>query len=175
MMDFLNDSRENLFNFFTFLNRIFLATVEDDQPRLRPVTLIIHEKRFFVTTGTDDNKVSQILENPKVEFLYLIHDEEGNTGYIRGECTAKIIHDLQIKRELFEKVPHVNKLWKSPQDEKLTIFELIPKMYEFMKPGEFHATKIQLEKIDEKCSNCGFFFDEFYELCPECGEPQIKH
>ena len=169
-----NDSHENIFNYFTFLNRIILATVEDDQPRLRPVTLIIHENRFFVTTGTHDNKVSQILENPKVEFLYLIPDEEGNTGYIRGECTAKIIHELQIKKELFEKVPHVSQLWESPEDEKLMVFELIPKMYEFMKPGDFHTTKIPVKKVNEECSTCGFFFDEFYELCPECGEPTTK-
>jgi uncharacterized pyridoxamine 5'-phosphate oxidase family protein len=173
-MDSSKYGHENLLKYFTFLNRIILATVEYDQPRLRPVTLIIHENRFFVTTGTYDNKVSQVQENPKVEFLYLIPDEEGNTGYIRGECTAKILHELHIKRELFEKVPHVSQLWESPSDERLTVFELIPKMYEFIKPGDFHATKIPVQKVDEKCINCGFFFDEFYELCPECGEPKIK-
>jgi uncharacterized pyridoxamine 5'-phosphate oxidase family protein len=72
--------REEVLECFHFLNRVILATSEEDQPRLRPVTLIHLDGRFLITTGTKSSKVDHILKNPKVEFLLLL-PEEGNTGY----------------------------------------------------------------------------------------------
>ena len=127
---------------FQFLNRIILATVEGDQPRLRPVTLINLDGRLLVTTGTQSDKIKQILDNPKVEFLLLIPDDKGNTGYIRGKCIAVLVEERSIKTILFEKVPHVSQLWKNIDDDKLTVIELIPAEYDYMKPGVFLSTLI---------------------------------
>jgi len=38
----------------------FLATEENNQPRVRPVTLVFFDERFWVLTGTDDAKVKQL-------------------------------------------------------------------------------------------------------------------
>lgn len=127
---------------FHFLNRVILATSEGDQPRLRPVTLIHLDGRFLVTTGTKAQKVDHILKNPKVEFLLLL-PEEGNTGYVRGRCVASILDDKDIKRVLYERVPHVSQLWEGPEDEDLTIIELEPVEYDYMKPGDFASTIIR--------------------------------
>jgi uncharacterized pyridoxamine 5'-phosphate oxidase family protein len=136
-------SLEEVLGHLQFLNRIVLATVEHDQPRLRPVTLIFHDERFFVTTGTNEKKIKQITHNPKVEFLLLLPDEQGNTGYIRCKCTASIVDDKKIKTSLYERVPHVSALWKDPLDENLTVFELFPIEYDYMKPGDFHSKIIK--------------------------------
>jgi len=124
---------------FHFLNRVVLATSEGDQPRLRPVTLIHLGGRFLITTGTKSKKVDHILKNPKVEFLLLL-PEEGNTGYVRGRCVASILDDDSLKRVLYERVPHVSQLWEGPEDEDLTIIELEPVEYDYMKPGDFSST-----------------------------------
>ena len=126
---------------FHFLNRVILATSEEDQPRLRPVTLIHLDGRFLVTTGTKSSKVDHILKNPKVEFLLLL-PEEGNTGYVRGRCGASILDDEDVKRVLYEKVPHVSQLWEGPEDGDLTIIELEPVEYDYMRPGDFSSTII---------------------------------
>lgn len=126
---------------FHFLNRIILATMEEDQPRLRPVTLIHLDGRFLVTTGTKAKKVDHILKNPKVEFLLLLHEDE-NTGYVRGRCVASILEDNIIKRVLYERVPHVSQLWEGPEDVDLTIIELEPVEYDYMRPGDFSSTII---------------------------------
>jgi uncharacterized pyridoxamine 5'-phosphate oxidase family protein len=136
-------SLEEVMEHLKFLNRIILATVEGDQPRLRPVTLIYHEGRYYVTTGTKDKKIKQISQNPKVEFLLLIPDEQGNTGFIRGKCVTSIVNDKKIKTSLYEKVPHVSILWKDPFDENLTVLELFPIEYDYMKPGDFHSKIIK--------------------------------
>ncbi len=126
---------------FHFLNRVILATSEEDQPRLRPVILIHLDGRFLITTGTKSSKVDHILKNPKVEFLLLL-PEEGNTGYVRGRCVASILDDKEIKRVLYEKVPHVSQLWEGPEDVDLTIIELEPVEYDYMRPGDFSSTII---------------------------------
>jgi uncharacterized pyridoxamine 5'-phosphate oxidase family protein len=135
-------SLREVWEHFHFLNRIILATVEGDQPRLRPVTLIQLDKRLMVTTGTQSNKTRQILENPKVEFLLLIPNDEGNTGYIRGKCIASSVEERSIREILFEKVSHVSQLWESPDDENLTVIEFVPIEYDYMKPGDFFSTLI---------------------------------
>ena len=126
---------------FHFLNRVILATSEEDQPRLRPVTLIHLDGRFLITTGTKSSKVDHILKNPKVEFLMLLLEDE-NTGYVRGRCVASILNDKEIKRGLYEKVPHVSQLWEGPEDVDLTIIELEPVEYDYMRPGDFSSTII---------------------------------
>ncbi len=133
-------SLQEVWEQFHFLNRIILATVEGDQPRLRPVTLIHLDKRLMVTTGTQSSKTRQILKNPKVEFLLLIPDDEGNTGYIRGKCVAGLVEERSIRKELFETASHVSQLWESPDDENLTIIEFVPVEFDYMKPGDFSPT-----------------------------------
>ena len=127
---------------FHFLNRVILATSEGDQPRLRPVTLIHLDGGFLITTGTKAQKVDHILKNPKVEFLLLLPEGE-DTGYVRGRCVASILDDKDIKRVLYERVPHVSQLWEGPEDEDLTIIELEPVEYDYMKPGDFASTIIR--------------------------------
>jgi uncharacterized pyridoxamine 5'-phosphate oxidase family protein len=42
------------------ISDLFLAIADGKQPRVRPVTLIYLDKRFWVTRGTKDAKVKQI-------------------------------------------------------------------------------------------------------------------
>ncbi len=135
-------SLQEVWGNFHLLNRIILSTVEGDQPRLRPVTLIQLDGRLLVTTGAQSNKTRQILENPKVEFLLLIPDDEGNTGYIRGKCVVSLVEERSIKEILYEKVSHVSQLWESPDDEDLTVIEFVPVEYDYMRPGDFFSTLI---------------------------------
>ena len=44
---------------------VYLATVDKNKARVRPVVLFIYDDRFFVTTFTGDSKVSQIQNNKK--------------------------------------------------------------------------------------------------------------
>ena len=44
---------------------------------------------------------------------------------------------------LYERVPHVSQLWEGPEDEELTIMEVEPVEYDYMKPGECPSTMIQ--------------------------------
>jgi len=64
MGDKLDDIRE-IWSRFKDFQHMFLATTDGDQPKVRPVTLIYFDKRFWITTGTTSAKVKQMQKIPK--------------------------------------------------------------------------------------------------------------
>lgn len=83
---------KKLLNQFKDFQHVFLATVEGDQPRVRPVTLINFDGKFWITTGTGSAKVEQIRRNPKVEFSFMFK-KRNRDCCIRVTGLAKIIED----------------------------------------------------------------------------------
>jgi len=71
---------------------VFLATIDDDQPRVRPVTLINFEGKFWITIDAKSEKVKQIMKNPKVEFSFIFKKRNRNCC-LRVTGLAKIIKD----------------------------------------------------------------------------------
>ena len=61
--------KEEVLNHFKDYQIVYLATAEENQPRVRPVTLLYLDKKFWITTGTDNAKVKQIRTNPKWNFV----------------------------------------------------------------------------------------------------------
>ena len=121
---------------------VFLATIEADQPRVRPVTLIHLLDKLFVATSSNDAKVKQIKQNPKTEFCLLLERGE-QKGTIRAECIAKIVADKKTKAHLYEKIPFMKEFWKNPEDPGYALINLQPVGFEYMKLGTTQALKIK--------------------------------
>lgn len=122
---------------------IFLATIEGAQPRVRPVTLIRLQNKLFVTTGSNDDKVKQIKQNPKIEFCLMLEREE-RKGTIRAECEARIVENKDIKADVYNNISFAKEFWESPEDPNYTLIRLQPEAFEYMKPGSIQAVKIKL-------------------------------
>jgi uncharacterized pyridoxamine 5'-phosphate oxidase family protein len=127
---------------FTRQQNVFLATAEGDQPRLRPVTLIRFQNRFFFATGSDNAKVKQIRNNPKTEFC-LMFGRKGSRGTIRAECIATFVMEKKTKANVFDNVPLFHEFWKSPEDSSYVLIELKPLNFEYYRPGDKEATKVK--------------------------------
>jgi general stress protein 26 len=83
---------------------VFLATVDGDQPRVRPVTLMRKDNSLFTVSMLKNAKVDQIRKNPKAEFAFSIPDIGFNA--IRVECTAEVIDDEKIRAEIYNSPEH---------------------------------------------------------------------
>jgi uncharacterized pyridoxamine 5'-phosphate oxidase family protein len=142
----LNDVNDELiqevWKSFSGEPHIFLATVEGDQPRVRPVTLIHLQNKLFVTTGSSDAKVKQMRQNPKTEFCLLLEKDE-RKGTIRAECEARIVENKDIKADAYNNISFAKEFWKSPEDPNYTLIELQLNAFEYMKPGSVQAVKIR--------------------------------
>ena len=134
--------KQEIWENFVEFQHVFLATVDDDQPRVRPVTLIHLLDKLFVATGSGDAKVRQIRQNPKAEFCLLLEKGE-EKGTVRMECLAKIVTDKGVKARLYEKVPFLKEFWKTPEDPSYALISLEPIGFEYLKPGTIESVKVR--------------------------------
>ena len=85
----------------------YIATVEGDQPRVRPFgTAEIFEGHLYIQTGKSKNVSKQIQINPKVE---LCGFKDGK--WIR--ITGKLIRDdrIEAKKNMLDKNPDLRKMY----------------------------------------------------------------
>lgn len=94
-----NENIEEVRSRFKDFQHVFLATMEGDQPRVRPVTLINFDGKFWVTTDTWSEKVKQIQKNPKVEFSFVFKKGDRDCC-IRVTGLAEMIKDKLVKTKL---------------------------------------------------------------------------
>lgn len=139
----LADLKKEVWSHFEHTQVVFLATTEGNKPRVRPVTLIYFNDKFWITTGTDSAKVKQIKENPNIEFCLLFKEGEYN-GYIRCGGLANIIEDSKIRKSVADNTPFFKEYWESVEDPSFTLLEIVIKEIEYIRPEEFEVERLSL-------------------------------
>ena len=132
--------KKEIWEHFEDFQTIYLATIDGDTPRVRPVTLASIDSKFWILTGTNDAKIHQLLSNPKFEFCHHFKDGD-NSGYVRAAGSVKIILNQSIRTGIAEKVHYFKDYWKSTEDPSYTLIEMDFKEIEYMRPGEMLAQK----------------------------------
>jgi len=140
----LSDERlkQEIWKRFTKEQVIFVATSEGDQPRVRPVTLVPLNDRLYVTTGTNDAKVKQLVQNPRSEFCLLL-EEGGHKGSLRVECLTRIVDDPDTKANVYHNVSFADEFWSGPEDPTYTLIEFKPIAFEYMKPNTIESIRVK--------------------------------
>ncbi len=106
---------------------VFMATVDGDRPRVRPVTLMRKGDKLFTVSGHKSAKVDQIRKNGKVEFAFCISDMGFNA--IRVECKAEVVEDEKVKAEVYDSPEHA-------------LIRLIPTKFTVLMPPAFEKVTI---------------------------------
>jgi uncharacterized pyridoxamine 5'-phosphate oxidase family protein len=99
------------------------ATIEDDQPRVRMMTLVAYDSRLWLATKTEWDKVEQIRRNPKAELTVPARDEKG-AGCVRVTAVARPIEDSSIRQEVSKAIPWFSHYWTSSNDANFTLIGL---------------------------------------------------
>lgn len=113
---------------------VYLATAEGVQPRVRPVTLLNLEEKFWIATGSHSAKARQILRNPNVEFCYPLPTESG-TGYIRVSGIATVVRDMEIIERIGNQIPFLTEHWTGIQDPDFRLIRITRVEIEYLEPG----------------------------------------
>jgi len=143
-MEQLTDTiREEVWERFEKYSTIYLATIDGDGPRVRPVTLVHLDSKFWILTGKSDAKIQQIKQNPRIEFTYNVKKDE-NTGYIRGGGKLILIEDKETKVSIAERVKYFQDYWQSLDDPNYALLEVQLEEIEYMRPGEMITKKYKL-------------------------------
>ena len=106
-----------------------LATVDDDQPRARPVSPVRTEGfTVFVANLRQYNKTHEIATNPKVELCYM--DEAHNQVRITG--FADILTDPATLQSIWDDSPLMRQYLGSISNPALIVYQINPARVRYM-------------------------------------------
>ena len=119
---------------------VFLATSVNDQPHVRPLTLIINNNEIWFATCKNDHKLLEIKDNTKCEICLVVSDPLDPQGSIRLHGGARIVLDDEIRKELGPKIPFFPLVWESYTDPNYVLihFETESGIYHDAQNNTFH-------------------------------------
>ena len=108
----------------------FLATIDGDQPRLRPVSPVrVEGFTIYVANLRSYGKTHEIATNPKVELCYLDPDHD----QVRITGVAEVLNDHALLEEIWRGQPLLRRYLGSPENPELIIYRIRPVRVRFMR------------------------------------------
>ena len=99
-------------DFIKAAKHYFLATVEGDQPRVRPFgTIHIFEDKLYIQTGHKKNVAKQIAKNPKTELCAY-----NGKQWIRVEATLVEDERVEAKKSMLDAYPNLRSMYNENDD-----------------------------------------------------------
>lgn len=114
-----------------------LATLDGDQPRLRPVSPVRTDGfTVYIANLRSYGKTGQIAANPKVELCYLDKDHD----QVRITGTAAIVTDREVLESIWNANPLLRSYLGSIDNPELIIYRITPERVRFMREWalEYH-------------------------------------
>ena len=125
---------------------ISLATVEDDQPRVRVVSLIADGQEYYFVTFRSRDKVAQLIKNDRFEFFYGVKVGE-SWGSIRASGRAVIVEAGENKNEVLKVIPFFNDRLDPLEEQEYALVRLDIEEFMVQDPedGEHHRFVVRKE------------------------------
>ena len=120
----------------------YLATIDGDQPRLRPVSPVRTEHfTVYVANLRGYHKTEEIAANPKVELCYLDdhHDQVRITGI------AEVVCDRALLQEIWDANPLLRQYLGSLDNPELIVYRIRPTRVRYMREWALEYWDVPLE------------------------------
>ena len=96
----------------------YLATVEGDQPRVRPFgTVLLSGDKLYIQTGKVKDVSKQLAANPKAEICAF---KDGRWIRVAGELINDDSHDVKVA--MLEKMPQLNGMYSADDDNMQMLY-----------------------------------------------------
>ena len=121
----------------------FLATMDGDQPRVRPVSPLRSDGfTIYVASLRDSHKTGEIEGNAKVEFCYMTphHDQVRLTGI------AHTVTDRAVKLDLWNATPLLRMYLASVDDPQFVLYRVEPKRVRFMREWALEYFEVPVQE-----------------------------
>lgn len=107
-----------------------LATIDGDQPRVRPVSPVRTEHfTVYIASLRSYHKTAEIAANPNVELCYLdIHHDQ-----VRITGKAEVVTDRHMLEEIWNANPLLRQYLVSIDNPQLVIYRVVPNLVRFMR------------------------------------------
>ena len=119
-----------------------LASIDGDQPRLRPVSPVRTDGfTIYVANLRSYHKTQEIAANPNVELCYL--DDKHNQVRITG--TAEIVSERPLLEELWNANPLMQQFLGSLDNPQLIVYRIVPNRIRYMQEWALEYYEVPLE------------------------------
>jgi uncharacterized pyridoxamine 5'-phosphate oxidase family protein len=109
---------QEVYDFLKKANTYYLATVEGDQPRVRPFgTIDIFEGKLYIQTGKIKDVSKQIRVNPKIE-LCAFNGEQ----WIRVQAVAVNDDRREAKQHMLDAYPQLKNRYSADDDNTEVLY-----------------------------------------------------
>jgi general stress protein 26 len=106
-----------------------LATVDGDQPRVRPVSPVRTDGfTVYVASLRMYHKTQEIAANPKVELCYL----DPHHNQVRITAIAETVTDFVLLQEIWDANPLMRQFLGSLDNPQLIVYRLTPQRVRYM-------------------------------------------
>lgn len=111
---------KRVYDFLKEAETYYLATVEGNQPRVRPFgTVNIFEDKLYIQTGKGKAVANQIAVNPKVEICAMKGDE-----WIRVATTIVEDDRVEAQESMLNSYPNLRAMYKTGPDGNTVVYYL---------------------------------------------------
>ena len=122
-----------------------LATLDGDQPRLRPVSPVRTDRfTVYVANLRSYRKTVEIAANPKVELCYL--DDHHNQVRLTGR--AEIVTDSALLRSVWDTNPLLRQYLGRIDNPEFLLYRIVPQRVRYMKEWALEYFDVPLDSID---------------------------
>ena len=111
---------KEVFDFIKKCGTYYLATVEGDQPRVRPFgTIDLFEDKLYIQTGKSKPVSKQIGVNPKVELSCF----DGATG-VWLRLAGELVNDdrIEAKKHMLDNYPHLRSMYNENDSNSQVLY-----------------------------------------------------
>ena len=109
---------QEVLDFLKKCDTYYLATVEGDQPRVRPFgTAHIYEGKLYIQTGKVKDVSKQMAANPKVEICCFDGDQ-----WLRIAATAVCDDSIEAKESMLDAYPQLKNMYKADDDNTNVLY-----------------------------------------------------
>lgn len=115
-----NIDMKTVYDFLKKCKTYYLATVENDQPRVRPFgTIDLFENKLYIQTGKVKKVSKQMTKNPKIEICAF--DDDDNT-WIRIEATAVNDDNPEAKQHMLDNYPGLKRIYNANDNNTQVLY-----------------------------------------------------
>jgi len=122
-----------------------LATVDGDQPRVRPVSPVrTDEFTVYVANLRFYHKTGEIAANPKVELCYLSPEH----NQVRITAVAEVVEDRALLQEIWDANPLLRQYLGTLDSPDLIVYRMVPQQVRYMQEWALSYFNVPLESAE---------------------------
>jgi general stress protein 26 len=122
-----------------------LASIDGDQPRLRPVSPVrTDDFTVYVANLRSYHKTVEIEANPKVELCYL----DGGHNQVRITGVAEVVTDRGLLQEIWDANPLLRQYLGSIDNPQLILYRIAPTRVRYMQEWALEYYDVPFESAE---------------------------